>query len=131
MTTQIVNLPGGIKRNVKEIKDDEKSGIKKLNHSNYSKLIKDFKSNIECLPGKMVHGKDYEKNRVCSAKRFETNDIFNKNNNESKVQKKISMRIRNNLEPSLKVKKFVEQTKCRRPEGIKNAFESQINFSKF
>ncbi len=62
-----MNLPGGVKRMESEIKDDEKRGFKKLNHSNCSKLIKDFKSSIDCLPGKMISDVDKPKTRLCSA----------------------------------------------------------------
>ena len=76
----------------------------------------------------MINDEDYEKSRVISAKKFETNDIFNKKLANNLVEKKNSIRVRNNLEPSLKVKKLVDQ-KTKRPENIKNVFESQINLS--
>lgn len=128
-TTQIMSLPGGIKRVEKEIKDDENNGFRKLNHANCSKLIKDFKSNIDCLPGKMINGAENQKLRCTSALKYTTNDIFNKKTKNNLVEKKSSIRIRSNLEPSQKVKKFVENTKSKRPENIKNAFKSQIEFS--
>lgn len=129
-TTQIMNLPGGVKRKEDEVKDDSNAGFKKLNYANCSKLIKDFKSSIDCLPGKMINGAENQKSRVCSAIKYETNDIFNKKvSKNSVVQKKSSVRIRSNLEPSQNVKKFVEHTKSKRPENIKNVFKSQIEFS--
>ncbi len=103
---------------------------KKLNNANCKKIIKDFKSSISCLPGKMINDKELVKSRLCSAKKYETNDIFNINEyQDKKGNKKETIRVRKNLEPSLKVKKLVEQTKIKRPENIKNMFQSQINFS--
>jgi hypothetical protein len=124
-----MNLPGGVKRKENEIKDDENLGFKKLNHANCSKLIKDFKSSINCLPGKMIHEPEKQKTRVSSAMKYETNDIFNKKFQNNLVQKKTSVRIRSNLESSKNVKKFVEHTKSKRPENIKNVFQSQIDLS--
>jgi len=122
-------LPGGVKRKENEIKDDEKLGFKKLNYANCSKLIKDFKSSIDCLPGKMINEAENKKIRVFSAIKYETNDIFNKKLTNNLVKKKNSIRIRNNLESSQIVNKFVENSKSKRPENIKNVFASQIDFS--
>ena len=128
-TTQIMNLPGGVKRKENEIKDDENLGFKKFNYANCSKLIKDFKSSIHCLPGKMMNDAEKQKTRVCSAVKYETNDIFNNKLQNNLVEKKNSVRIRSNLESSKNVKKFVENTKSKRPENIKNMFKSQIDLS--
>jgi len=57
-TTQITNLPGGIKRKDIEITDDKQKLLKKKDLSLKSfgyKMDKDYKSNISCLPGTMVN----------------------------------------------------------------------------
>ena len=85
-TTQIINLPGGIKRNQKEINDDKSTmDIKpktKLNYPSFSLKIKeDFKSNVSCLPNTMT--KYYEipkKIKPPNPKRYANNDIFLRKN---------------------------------------------------
>ena len=108
VTTQIMNLPGGIKRKENEIKDDKKVPFQKLGNSQNLKLTKDFKSSISCLPGKMNNeNNNFEKSRVISVKRFETNDIFNKNNSKSFIEEKKFLRVRSNLDTSQFEKKLV------------------------
>ena len=57
-TTQIVNLPGGVKRNKNDINDDksiiDKPKIKLMYPSFALKVEGDFKSNISCLPNSMT-----------------------------------------------------------------------------
>ena len=67
-TTQIVNLPGGIKRNQNDINDDKsmmeiKPKIKLIHPSFSLKVEGDFKSNVSCLPNSMT--KNYnDKNKI-------------------------------------------------------------------
>ena len=85
-TTQIVNLPGGVKRNASDINDDgDVSKMKSINKwdkpSYNTKVCKDYKSNVECLPGTgtlMVGNRDSNaKRRTISNKKYDCNDIFN------------------------------------------------------
>ncbi len=50
--TQIVALPGGVKRNPSEVYDN--NGIKKSNSSYFSKVMMDYNSAITCLQGPEV-----------------------------------------------------------------------------
>ena len=85
-TTQIVHLPGGVKRNVKDINDDgdisKLRAINKWDKPSYNtKVCKDYKSNVECLPGTgtvVVMNRD-AKRRTISHKRYDCSDIFNVN----------------------------------------------------
>jgi len=72
-------LPGGVKRNHNEIKDDGGFEPKKLNQSNLTKIIRDHKSSIDCLPGKFKNVEQQTKTRPISAYKFVNNDIFNIN----------------------------------------------------
>jgi hypothetical protein len=47
-TTQIVALPGGIKRDKYKIKDDQKF-INKTNQGHIYKIMRDYNSNLGCL----------------------------------------------------------------------------------
>lgn len=76
----------------------------------------------------MVNEVDSGKARNISTKRYETNDVFNKKLSNNLVEKNKSIRLRNNLEVSSNVKKFVPHVKSKRPENVKNAFASQIKF---
>jgi hypothetical protein len=83
-TTQIVNLPGGVKRNINDINDD--GDIKNMRSlqkwdkpSHNTKIYKDYKSNVACLPGTgtiTVLDKPVTK-RAINQRRYDSNDIFN------------------------------------------------------
>ena len=115
-TTQIVNLPGGVKRNANDINDDgDVSKIKAINKwdkpSYNTKVCKDYKSNVECLPGTgtvVVVDRD-TKRRTISNKKYDCNDIFNvkydynKSNGKTFKQfcgKRMNMNKRSNNESS-------------------------------
>ena len=93
-TTQIYNLPGGIKRNINEINDDKKlletKPIYKLEHPSYSiKVYDDYKSNVSCLPNTLTKYNEknvYNNKYINSYKKFENNDIFNRGNPYSNVK---------------------------------------------
>ena len=118
-TTQIVNLPGGVKRNASDINDDgDVSKIKAINKwdkpSYNTKVCKDYKSNVECLPGTgtIMVGIDRDNNtkrRTISNKKYDCNDIFNvkydynKSNGKTFKQfcgKRMNMNKRSNNESS-------------------------------
>jgi hypothetical protein len=145
-----VFLPGGVKRSQNDINDDKKPIIPRTNQSFSSKVIRDFNSNISCLPGKMINTEPSQKQRLISSRRYECNDIFNRqpvaqgNNNNSgcsyyvnqnnfnsfKVSNSKNMSNAGNksvFEESKNEKKLIEYTKSKRPEYIKNPFASQIS----
>lgn len=76
-TTSQINLPGCVKRNQNEINDDSKPRIIPESESHNMKLIRDYRSNISCLPG--CQKNDYQDiPHVRSiANRYAENDIFN------------------------------------------------------
>lgn len=96
------------------------------NHANVSKLIKDFKSQVECLPGPVKNNDVKETGKLMSEKRKEKSDIFFSRKSDTAL-------------PTEKTRKFVftrknkqsneveiSKRKSARPEHIKNVFESQI-----
>jgi len=141
-TTQIILLPGGLKRNLKEINDDNKPFIAKTSQSFNSKITKDYNSNIACLPGSKINTEPIRKTRLISVKRYESNDIFKDkpvnvtqsyNNIHNFNSFKVSNSKINNIsvnrsifEESKKEKKLIEYTKSKRPDYIRNPFTSQI-----
>ena len=85
-TTQIVNLPGGIKRNTHDIKDDifvnDIKPKSKLIHPSFSiKVEEDFKSKVTCLPNSMTKNykvkilNNYNKNNNYSFNRYKKYDL--------------------------------------------------------
>lgn len=143
-------MPGGVKRSQTDINDDKKPVIPKTNQSFSSKMVRDFNSNISCLPGNMINLEPAQKQRLVSARKYETNDIFNRqpiapgngagsgssnyvnqnNFNSFKVSnaKNNSSNAVNRtvFEESKNEKKLIEYTKTKRPEYIRNPFASQI-----
>ena len=93
-TTQIYNLPGGIKRNINEINDDKKlydtKPFYKLEHPSYSiKVYDDYKSNVSCLPNTLTKYNEknvYNNKYLNNYRKFENNDIFNRGNLYSNVK---------------------------------------------
>ena len=129
----MVNLPGGVKRNIKDINDDGRPKIAKNNFSFSSKINKDFNSKIACLPGNMVNTEPVNKTRNMSSKRNQTSDIFNRqgnnNNNNSDFN---SFKTNNNVNRSIfheskNEKKLIDHGRTLRPDFIRNPFISQIS----
>lgn len=78
-SSQIVSLPGGEKRELIDINDDTKPVIKADKGSYTTKLHKDFKSNIACLPGSGVNT-SYTQHKIgLAAYKYHSTDIFNAN----------------------------------------------------
>lgn len=78
-TTQIMNLPGGIKRNDDDINDDEKrirsmSG-NTIRESYRKRVINDHNSNVACLPGCKINTVR-SRGRRYNGKKNEDNNIF-------------------------------------------------------
>ncbi len=143
-------MPGGVKRSQADINDDKKPVIPKTNQSFSSKMVRDFNSNIACLPGNMLNTEPTQKHRLVSARKYENNDIFNRQpiapgngsgpgssnyaNQNNFNSFKISNAKNNSsnavhravFEESKNEKKLIEYTKSKRPEYIKNPFTSQI-----
>lgn len=138
-----------MKRSQSDINDDKKQIVPKTNQSFSSKLVRDFNSNISCLPGNMINTEPSQKQRLISARRYENNDIFNRqptarvndvsagsssylnqnNFNSFKVShaKNNSNAVnRSVFQESKNEKKLIEYTRSKRPEYIRNPFASQI-----
>lgn len=107
----------------------------KNNKSFSSKIVKDFNSNISCLPGNFINSEQKEKLRMTSTKRFENNDIFNVNysNNQNNNNHNViynSFNVSNSkskiFETSNNEKRLIENPKSKRPDFIRNPFSSQI-----
>jgi alpha-N-acetylglucosamine transferase len=94
-------LPGGVKRDHNEIKDDGSFEPKKLNQSNLTKIIKDHKSSIDCLPGLFKNVEQQTKTRPIFACKFINNDIFNINplqNDFKEIKARKKLRIDNDAQ---------------------------------
>lgn len=130
-TTQIVALPGGIKRNEYEIRDDGKP-ITSKNYQSYStKLNRDFNSNISCLPGSMVRQQvNVEERPRSSVRKFQNSDIFNLNTtyNSFKVSNKRVENISKIFGQSNDEKKLIPNPKGKQ-NLQKNTFRSQFSFA--
>lgn len=145
-------LPGGVKRSQNDINDDNKPIIQKSKEAFNAKLVRDFNSNISCLPGNMINTEPSQRSRLISARRYETSDIFNRNpanntknnlNNHNagmntttntnynnynsfKVSNAKPPVNRNIYEESKGEKKLIDNGKSKRPDFIRNPFASQI-----
>jgi len=114
--SQISTLPGAVLVNESKIHDDQfvqtkKEKVKKRSKSYINKILNDYGSNVEYLPGSKKERKEFYKNQI----EKETNNegkIITKNeeedNNNEKVEK-IKVNIR--LKPKLKnrTNRFKEQ----------------------
>ena len=147
-TTQIVSLPGGVKRHDVDIRDDTRSlHPPRVNTQSYStKILRDYKSNISCLPGSQINVANSERTLVRQQKN-QSSDIFNinSNNNNSKynnhsnsntnMQNYNSFKVSNKkIENTNRIfgqshdeKRLVSNPKAHRPNQIRNVFESQIS----
>lgn len=136
-TTQIVALPGGVKRQEFEIRDDSKP-ITSKNYQSYStKLNRDYNSNIACLPGSMVK-RQVEERPNLKIRKFQNSDIFNTNTNYNsnvntsynsfKVSNKRAENITRIFEQSNDEKRLIPNPKGK-PNQIRNPFISQITFA--
>lgn len=84
-TTQISNLPGCIKRNSSEINDDQKPIVVPDNQSHHFKQYRDYRTNIDCLPGcpkNPPQKADMKRDRIKRLEHLVT-DIFNVNTNSN------------------------------------------------
>jgi hypothetical protein len=71
-TTQIVSLPGGLKRDSDQIKDDTKPVVRS-NVAFGVKMTKDYNSNIACLPCRL---ENQPMDRPVSTRNYQKSDIF-------------------------------------------------------
>lgn len=127
-------MPGGIKRNDTEIRDNGVRPLTRNNTSYSTKLNRDYNSNITCLPGSMVRPIVEEKVNL-KPRKNQSSDIFNlnpQNNKENYNSFKISNRKVENTNrvfgQSNDEKKLVPNPKASRPNQIRNVFASQITF---
>lgn len=105
---------------------------KRGNYSFFSKVSRDYKSNIECLPGYMKNEANDQKTRRVPKQKFISNDIFakeNPNNNHSAVllnSRKSNNTSRNMFGTTNQEMNLFEGRKVKKPE-YKNMFQSQLN----
>lgn len=121
-------MPGGIKRNDKEINDNINYSRPKTHMTHSTKLQKDYNSNISCLPGTR-RNTDYEKTKIVDPRKHQSSDIFNLHNPNSlnSFNRKANSNIRQNVfSESKEEKKLVPHPKSHRPDYIRNPFVSQI-----
>ena len=81
-TSQISYLPGAIKRDQNEINDNYcNNPTTKTTESFNTKLYRDYRSNVACLPGSVIN-ETRNQNYLCqpNIKKNESHDIFNINN---------------------------------------------------
>lgn len=128
-TTQIVSLPGGVKRNKDDIRDDRINAPQK-NISTYSvKLSRDYKSNISCLPGNLVN-KENEKHTI-KERKFQSSDIFNQNpitnHNSFNVSNRKVQNTNRIFGQSNEEKKLIPHPLAHRPNQVRDVFRSQIS----
>ena len=127
-TTQIVHLPGGVKRTNKLINDDNSANPSKHTESYQKKIIRDYNSNICCLPGSTMN--EVVQKPLIKNRKFLTSDIFNSNQDNSynyfKVSNKKIENVNKFLGQSNDEKKLIQHPKAHRPNYVKNAFVSQI-----
>ena len=86
-TTQIVNLPGGVKR--KDINDDRNHRAMNTSNSYKVKIKNDYHTNISCLPGCPYNKKKYYKEDIPQKRKFNNrsqSDIFNLKCDDSKTK---------------------------------------------
>lgn len=117
-----------MKRSESEVKDDGNFSPKKLNQSGFFKLANDHKSKIDCLPCKYKNEEECKKSRLISARKFETNDVFNlkpvkKGLKENKILKTSKIKI--DVIP--RSNDFPSKGKSKKPDYIRNVMKSQIN----
>lgn len=129
-TTQIVSLPGGVKRTHTEINDNAKEAKIKVHHSYNTKVIRDYNSNISCLPGSRINNLP-ERPVTHNIRRYQSSDIFNigtpSSTNYNSFNKKANTYAKNNIfAQSNNEKKLVPHPKSHRPDNIRNVFVSQI-----
>lgn len=127
-------MPGGVKRDFNDISDDHKYINRSGNRSFCAKVFKDYKSNISCLPGALINDEKKEKTRLVLQKKFENNQIFNLNDNNTNNNSFTYGGTLKKPENSLDIfgtthnekDIFENSKKCKRPDGIRNLFKSQI-----
>lgn len=129
-----------MKRDSNDIKDDQIYLNKSGNKSFCAKVIRDYKSNVSCLPGKLINDEKKAKTRLVQPKKFETNNIFDvlekekyNSNNSFTYAKSVrkSGQVMNCFETTNREKDLFENTKkSKRPSGIRDAFASQIKILK-
>ena len=131
-TTQITSLPGGIKRQHHDIRDDSKPIIVKNHHAHKMKVNLDYNSNVSCLPGKNVNRTQEDKTYNQESRKHLVSDIFNTNHQTTNYNSfNISNKTKDNrnYQQSFNEKKVVHDGRSKRPEQIRNAFRSQLTIS--
>ncbi len=131
-TTQIVSLPGGVKRSNNDIRDDSQTVQARNTPSYCTKLTRDYNSNISCLPGSMMNSMGADRILVKQRKN-QTSDIFNSNSGNANGNfnsfNTSNRRVESNriFGQSNEEKRLIPNPRAQRPNLIRNVFESQIS----
>ncbi len=120
-------LPGGVKRQYEEIRDDNKPIIVKTNHAANIKFVKDYGSNVSCLPGTQVN--KLKEERLISARKYQKSDIFNTETDYSTYRNETKRRDLRSFVPSNNEKKLIPDKLGQKPITVRNVFQSQIVLS--
>ena len=103
-TTQIYNLPGGVKRIGTELNDDVNKCRSfydnKSKESYRKKVINNYNSNISCLPGSEINNVSYSYRRY-NGKKNEGNELFSKENENYMNNINVSKKKRIVLNPNV------------------------------
>ncbi|MCQ2816181.1 MAG: hypothetical protein MJ252_02835 [archaeon] len=81
-TSQITNLPGGVKRENTDINDNLSNNEEKKNNSEWFryKTVNDYQSNVACLPGSKINNDTPRKFILrTSTRKYQSNQIFDSN----------------------------------------------------
>jgi hypothetical protein len=124
-TTQIMNLPGGLKRDSEQIKDDTKPIIRS-NVAFNAKVSRDYNSNISCLPCKLENipasrphtaTRNYQKSDIFNTQREVPVNSFNQCNRNKNIR---------DFKESGNEKRLIPDKLTPRPMQVKDVFRSQL-----
>lgn len=135
-TTQIINLPGGVKRNLNDINDDKqridnRPCIRWDKPTSYTtKIFNDYKSSVVCLPGSgTVSVPEKQPTKPISTRRFQTNDIFNTAESNNRTFRAFSgKKINNNKRSNIESTNDIYQNRF---QGIKKSYKNYSQIQLF
>jgi hypothetical protein len=125
-TTQIMTLPGGLKRDSDQIKDDNKPLVRN-NTAFTEKVARDYNSNISCLPCRL---ENVPVSRPYTATRnYQKSDIFNTQPNVPVVNSFNQCNRNKNIrdfKESGNEKRLIPDKLTPRPMQVRDVFRSQL-----
>lgn len=141
-------MPGGVKRNQEEIKDDRNFFDIKTEPSYTVKVMKDFTSRISCLPGERVDRarESFRPQKSINSYKYRDNDIFNRHADNRIFDVNFVLKKTNRMNTfnenrriftkdnrvfgqSHNEKPLIPHPKSSRPVGIRNVFESHFTIN--